>query len=462
MNNLLLLSIVILLASLIVNASSSSTGSNTNHSSSSSSSSLIVNASSSSTGSNANHSSSSSSFLISNSSSSTGGTNNSNPTVTLTPLLSNFALLAASAITNTGATIIMGDIGLSPGVDYTDGGLTDTGTLHITDSTAATAQVDLLSAYNYVQGLVGGIDYSAYSLDIATINGGMLTPGIYKFTSSAALLGTVTFNGVGQYIFQIGSTFNPGGASNMVLADGARACDIFWGVGSSATISSSAIVVGNILAYTSITGVTSATVNGRLLALGGGGVGGAITLDSNIVDNRCGPTVLFDSSSSTGSNATQSASSTGSNATHSSSSTGSNATHSSSSTGSNATHSSSSTGSNATHSSSSSTGSNATHTSSSSSFSAAAASSTGSSIATSISSSLIPTLSSSCSSSSSSSSTGTNVTASSSNAEWYNGLSRPNQIGFIIGVAIGGLIILGGIAYFSASAAEVAYHSLSV
>jgi hypothetical protein len=108
-------------------------------------------------------------------------------------------------------------------------------------------------------------------------------PGIYRFASSVGLTGTVTLNGGGIYIFQIGSTLTTASSSRVLLINGAQPCDIFWQVGSSATLGGSTTFVGTILANASITMVTAATLNGRALASLGSPAPsqGSVTLDTN-------------------------------------------------------------------------------------------------------------------------------------------------------------------------------------
>jgi hypothetical protein len=116
-----------------------------------------------------------------------------------------------------------------------------------------------------------------------------LVPGIYRYSSSAQLTGTLTLNGGGIYIFQIGSTLTTASSSRVFLENGAQPCDIFWQVGSSATIGGSTAFVGTILANTSVTMVTAATLNGRAFAGVGTGGAGAVSLDTNriIVPTGC-------------------------------------------------------------------------------------------------------------------------------------------------------------------------------
>jgi hypothetical protein len=111
-----------------------------------------------------------------------------------------------------------------------------------------------------------------------------LGPGLYCNPTMGISAGlTLTLNGGGIYVFQIGSTLITGASARVLLTNGAQPCDIFWQVGSSATIGGSTAFVGTILASASITMVTAATLNGRALAALGTNAPsqGAVTLDTN-------------------------------------------------------------------------------------------------------------------------------------------------------------------------------------
>lgn len=187
-----------------------------------------------------------------------------------------FVVLASSTITNTGATVLIGDLGLSPGTSVT--GFppgTVVGTQHITDAAAAQAKIDAQTAYTDLAGRTGAIDESGTDLGTLTLG-----PGVYKFTSSAQLTGTLTLDAGGNanavWIFQIGSTLTTASASVVSIINGGSASNVFWQVGSSATLGTTTDFSGTIIAQASITANTGATVNGRLMALTG-----AVTLDTN-------------------------------------------------------------------------------------------------------------------------------------------------------------------------------------
>lgn len=193
-----------------------------------------------------------------------------------------FGVLGASTVTNTGPTVVNGDLGVSPGSSVTGfpPGIV-TGTIHAADAAAAQAQNDVTTAYNALAALPCGTNLTGQDL-----GGLVLVPGVYCFDSSAQLTGTLILNAQGntgsQFIFQIGSTLTTASNSFVTVINGPT-CNVFWQVGSSATLGTGTTFAGNILALTSITVTTSASVSGRLLARNG-----AVTLDSNGV-TPCSP-----------------------------------------------------------------------------------------------------------------------------------------------------------------------------
>jgi hypothetical protein len=188
-----------------------------------------------------------------------------------------FAILAGSAITNTGSSTITGDVGIAPGTSITPGGWTVTGTIHNDDSTAISAQSDALSVYTTLSA------HSSTTIS-AVLDGQTLTAGYYS-TGAASLAasgaGTLTLSGSATDVFVIktASTLvtGSGGTPTITLTGGALASNVYWLVGSSATINSgsSGTFEGTIIANTSITDTLGGTVNGRLLALNG-----AVTLSA--------------------------------------------------------------------------------------------------------------------------------------------------------------------------------------
>jgi Ice-binding-like len=188
----------------------------------------------------------------------------------------NYAVLAAASITNTGPSWITGQLALSPGTSVVGFPPGTVGHEDIANGAALNARNDARIAYNNAKGEAP--TRTLTGSDLGSV--GTLTPGVFFFSSSAGLTGTLTLSGGGIYIFQIGSTLTTASSSRVVLTGGAQPCDIFWQVGSSATIGGATAFVGNILANTSITMVTAATLNGRALA----GLitdSGALTLDTN-------------------------------------------------------------------------------------------------------------------------------------------------------------------------------------
>ncbi|MDQ5859176.1 MAG: ice-binding family protein [Acidobacteriota bacterium] len=186
----------------------------------------------------------------------------------------NFAVLGGSTVTNTGATVVAGDLGVSPGSAVTGfpPGIV-VGTIHAADAVALQAQSDLTIAYNFLAGLPCNTNLTGQDLGGLT-----LTPGVYCFSSSAQMTGTLTLNGPGTYIFQVGSTLTTASGSSVFLINGASACDVWWQVGSSAILGTGTAFAGNILALTSITLATGTTLSGRALARNG-----AVTMDTNSI-----------------------------------------------------------------------------------------------------------------------------------------------------------------------------------
>lgn len=190
-----------------------------------------------------------------------------------------FAVLGGSAVTNTGPSIVSGELGVSPGTAVTGfpPGLVINGSIHSADAVALQAQSDLVIAYNVLAGQA-----LTATLTGSDLGGLTLGPGVYRFASSAQLTGTLTLDARGDpaavFIFQIGSTLTTASAANVLLINGGRDCNVYWQIGSSATLGTGTTLAGSILALTSITLNTNASVSGRLLARNG-----AVTLDSATV-----------------------------------------------------------------------------------------------------------------------------------------------------------------------------------
>ena len=201
-----------------------------------------------------------------------------------------FAVLAGSTVTNTGPSVINGDLGVSPGsaaVGFPPGIVN--GEIHLADADAAQAQSDTTTAYNNLAGQPCDRNLTSEDLGERT-----LIPGSYCFDTSAQLTGDLTLNGQGDpnavFVFQIGSTLTTASSSAVNFINGAQPCNVFWQIGSSATLGTDTDFVGTLIALTSITAETGATVEGRLLARNG-----ATTLDNNeITVDTCATTTTTD------------------------------------------------------------------------------------------------------------------------------------------------------------------------
>jgi hypothetical protein len=196
-----------------------------------------------------------------------------------------FAVLGGSTVTNTGATDLFGNLGASPGTAITGFGTPAivSGTTYAGGPVAAQAQADLNTAYNTAAGQTCGTTLTGQDL------GGLsLLPGVYCFASSAQLTGTLTLNGMGDpnavFIFEIGSTLTTAADSAVSFINNGTGNDVFWQVGSSATLGTQTAFAGSILAFTSITLNQGASIQcGNALA-----ENGAVTLDTNAVSTCAG------------------------------------------------------------------------------------------------------------------------------------------------------------------------------
>ena len=193
-----------------------------------------------------------------------------------------FAILAGSTVTNTGDTIVTGDLGVSPGTAVTGfpPGIVN-GTIHSADAVAAQAQSDATAAYADLAGHACNTELTGQDLGGLT-----LTPGVYCFSSSAQLTGALVLDAEGDadgvFVFKIGSTLTTASGSSVSLVNGGNQCRVFWQVGSSATLGTGTAFAGNILALESITLNAGASVIGRILARTA-----ALTLIGNSVSNQC-------------------------------------------------------------------------------------------------------------------------------------------------------------------------------
>jgi uncharacterized repeat protein (TIGR01451 family) len=189
-----------------------------------------------------------------------------------------FAVLGGSTVTNTGPSVITGNLGVSPGTAITGfpPGIV-TGVIHAADAEALQAQTDTTAAYVDLAGQPCTLDLTGQDL-----GGKSLVPGVYCYSSSAQLTGALTLDAGGDanavWVFKAGSTLTTAVNSSVNLIGGANPCNVYWQVGSSATLGTTTAFVGNIYALTSITLNNGASVSGRVLARNG-----AVTLDNNIV-----------------------------------------------------------------------------------------------------------------------------------------------------------------------------------
>jgi serine protease AprX len=188
-----------------------------------------------------------------------------------------FAVLAGTTVTNTGPSIVNGNLGLSPGAAVTGFGPgTVTGTTYTADAIALKAQSDLTIAYDDATARTPAASAPA------DLGGLTLAPGVYRNASSLGLTGALTLDGQGDpnavFVFQAGSTLTTGSASQVRLINGAQACNVFWKVGSSATLGAGSLLAGNILALTSISLNDGVTLQGRALARNG-----AVTLINDTI-----------------------------------------------------------------------------------------------------------------------------------------------------------------------------------
>src|SRR6266436_6963276 len=186
-----------------------------------------------------------------------------------------FAVLGASTVTSTGPTVITGDLGVSPGTAVTGFPPGKASGVHEGDATATAAQAAAHTAYANLVAQHCGTNLTGKTL--GTSPGAVtLSPGVYCFDSSAQLTGTLTLNGSGVYVFQIKSTLTTASNSSVALAKGATPGNVFWQVGSSATLGTNSAFAGSVLANISDTVTTGTSVTGRVFALTG-----AVTLSGN-------------------------------------------------------------------------------------------------------------------------------------------------------------------------------------
>jgi hypothetical protein len=188
-----------------------------------------------------------------------------------------YAVLAGSTVTNTGPSVIDGDLGLSPGTAVTGfppGHVN--GVIHAADAAALQAKADLKTAYN-----VAASEQPPHPVT-GDLGGQTLTRGVYNSATSLGLTGALTLDGQGDpnsvWVFQAASSLTTATASHVNLINGASPCNVYWQIGSSATLGTASTFRGSILALHSITVTTNVTVQGRVLARNG-----AVTLDTDTI-----------------------------------------------------------------------------------------------------------------------------------------------------------------------------------
>jgi hypothetical protein len=186
-----------------------------------------------------------------------------------------FAVLAASTVTNTGATMVSGDLGVNAGSAVTGfpPGIVSNGAIHNTDALSGQAQHDLVTAYNDAAGR------TPTASGLGALDGKTLVPGVYA-GGALTLGGTLTLSGSATdvFIFQATSTLDAGQSSHVLFTGGASACNVFWQVASSATLETGSDFAGTIMALKSVSANTGARITGRLLARTGG-----VTMQTNTI-----------------------------------------------------------------------------------------------------------------------------------------------------------------------------------
>lgn len=188
-----------------------------------------------------------------------------------------FAVLGASTVTCTNSSAVTGDVGVSPGTAITgfNPSCTLSGAIHAGDTAAEQAHADLFTAFDDL-----AASECEHDLTGQDLGGQTLAPGVYCFDTTAGLTGDLTLDGGGNkegvWIFQLGTAITTAPKSSVVMAGGGSPCNVFWQVGSSATLGTGTAFAGNVLAAASVTLVSGSTLVGRALALNA-----AVTSDGN-------------------------------------------------------------------------------------------------------------------------------------------------------------------------------------
>ena len=199
------------------------------------------------------------------------------PEEVVTGMSNSFGVLGGARITSSAsAGTVVGDVGTSPGTAITLGGTVVTGGIYPAIPPATVGETDAQTAYNQLAGFA--VTPVVGTLSGQDLGGKTLAPGVYKFSSSAQLTGILTLSGQGQYVFQIGSTLTTASGSSILLTNGADASDVFFQVGSSATLGTGTAFQGTIISFASDTITTGSSVNGHVIALNG-----EVTLDANAI-----------------------------------------------------------------------------------------------------------------------------------------------------------------------------------
>jgi ice-binding like protein len=190
-----------------------------------------------------------------------------------------YAVLGGSTITNRGATTIRGDVGVSPGLAITGlpFGQPSRGSVHAGDVVAARAQADVATVYRFLEDM-----HCTTTMCSEELGGRLLSPGVYGFSGGARMIGALELDARGDtaavFVFQIANALTVAAGASVTLSNGAQARHVWWQVGSSATLGSSSVMSGNVLARTSITLKANAGLAGQALAQCG-----AVTMDTNSI-----------------------------------------------------------------------------------------------------------------------------------------------------------------------------------